>query len=1216
MNSVNPQNSAVPGADNDPDKDLSAERGDDAEKKPDHGAEVNAAQVQLDDSSEPAVTGTSQSNDISDGQTNDQTVQESVSQQTENRQGIVDTAAPVAIEAGTVGSVAPDTTESVQQATPASVSETTTPASVLPNPFGNADIIRACEIEFDDATRMRAREYADTGKVQLLDFNGVKTLTAVVTGSQDNSYQLKIDITRGRENLSLRGICSCPVRINCKHVGASLYTWIEAEDSPAASADSIAIWRNALNNQTEQEDQSSSADAVVVLYRIRQTRMKQDVKYSVAAFSARKLRSGGLGKSSPLPLDRRHFDSADLNSRDARICNALIGLKDSPSGLHLSGEHGYMVFRWMLESGNCFYEALTSKPLRIDVNRSVSAEWENTNDDLRKLKVKLSGSNDSFVCMPTQPPWYVSPDTARCGVIDTDVPPRFLAGVSYLPAVAEADAMRISELMVESLESVDLPLPAAVDIRQIAGVKPRGVVILTARKDSGGTHRYAEILVDYDGARLPHMMAIDGEKEFLHRQSDGQFVRVIRMAEDELALLNELTSSNLPEWVTTRHSKGSIILNVEAKTSRDMVLWQDLIDGKLSELRQTGWIVERTPEFEFRIVTSKEWQMNIDHSPANNWFDLDLNFIIDGQTISLIPILASFVERVGPDLPRYLNDPEASATVWLDEETLIEFPIHHIRPVLEVLIEMHEHEDGKLRFSDLQATVISDIAEGIEAIGEIDLDWEVSGRLGELLQRIKNFKGIEDIAIPETLTADLRDYQRDGLNWLQFLREFGFGGILADDMGLGKTVQALATVLVEKNSGRATKPTLVVAPTSLMGNWRREAEKFAPDLKVVVLHGAERGEHFDSLMQYDLLLTTYALLSRDEEIHSRNEYHYLILDEAQAIKNPATKQAKAVCSVKATHKLCLTGTPVENHLGEVWSQFRFLMPGFFGDQKQFNRTFRNPIEKTSDSLASKALTNRLKPFVMRRSKDAVASELPSKTEIIHRVSLHPEQAVLYEGIRAAMEARVRRALVESGLAQSHITVLDALLRLRQTCLDPRLVKMQQAQNIMASAKLDALMDMLPTFVEEGRRVLLFSQFTEMLSLIEDKIVEAGISYTKLTGKTKKRDEVVDEFQSGSVSVFLISLKAGGTGLNLTQADTVILYDPWWNPAVENQAIDRAHRIGQDKPVFVYRMITEQTVEEKIVEMQERKRQLANIVVENQEQGLGKLEADDILDLFT
>ncbi len=1084
-----------------------------------------------------------------------------------------------------------------------------------PNPFDKGAVLRACDIEFDEATFSRARQYADERRVSGLQFNGNNTVTACVRGSLDNSYELRIVITRGRENLSLRGTCSCPVRLNCKHVAATILSWLDSEQDQESSIDAVEIWRSALRNQQEQDEQSVSTDSVVVLYRIRQIRLQQSVRYEVAAYSARKLRSGGLGKSSPLPLDRRHFDASDLSSRDARICNALIGLKDSPTGLHLTGEHGYMVFRWMVETGCCYYEAFDSEPLALDINRPVEADWVERENN-RHLRLNLLGTAEPFVCLPTQPPWYILHRTAKCGVIETDVPPKFLAEVPYLPPVAEVDAMRISEMMVETLESVDLPLPAAIDIRQISGVKPRGVVVLTARKDSTGTHRYAEVMVDYDGARLPHMMAIGDEKEFLHRQGNGDFVRVIRRTEDELALMNELTGSNLPEWVSTRHYQGTIQLNVEAKTSRDMVLWQDLIDGKLADLKLNDWIIERLPEFEFRVITSREWQLNVNHSAANQWFDLDLNFLIDGQPIALIPVLASFLERVGPDLQRYLNDPQASATVWLDEETLIEFPIQHIRPILEVLVEMHEHEDGKLRFSDLQSTVINDIADGINATGEISLDWEVPERLAEILKRIKSFEGIEPVPVPHALTAELRDYQRDGLNWLQFLREFGFSGILADDMGLGKTVQALATVLVEKQCGRAAGPSLVVAPTSLMGNWRREAEKFAPDLKVVVLHGTDRVDRFGELQNYDLLLTTYALLSRDQEVHQKIAYHYLILDEAQAIKNPATKQAKAVCELNATHKLCLTGTPVENHLGEVWSQFRFLMPGFFGDQKHFNKTFRHPIEKTSENLPAIALTKRLKPFILRRSKDAVASELPAKTEIIHRVSLYPEQAVLYEGIRAAMEARVRRALAESGLGQSHITVLDALLRMRQTCLDPRLVKMSQARSVTQSAKLDSLMEMLPNFVEEGRRVLLFSQFTEMLSLIENEISSAGISYTKLTGKTKKRDEAVDEFQSGEKSVFLISLKAGGTGLNLTQADTVILYDPWWNPAVENQAIDRAHRIGQDKPVFVYRMITENTVEEKIVELQERKKQLADIVVENREQNVQNLAAEDILELFS
>ncbi|OED35487.1 hypothetical protein AB833_30165 [Chromatiales bacterium (ex Bugula neritina AB1)] len=1084
------------------------------------------------------------------------------------------------------------------------------------NPFDKGALLRACDIEFDEITLNRARQFADEQRVGNLQFNGNNAITANVQESDDIVHELKVVITRGRENLSLRGTCSCPVRLNCKHVGATLLAWLDQDAEQGTSTESIEVWRNALRDQRDGDEGSLSADPVVVLYRIRQISLQQSVRYEVAAYSARKLRSGGLGKSSPLTLDRRHFDATDLSGRDARICNALIGLKDSPTGLHLSGEHGYMVFRWMVESGCCYYEAFDSKPLTLDINRPIEADWIEQENNKRSLQLNLVDSKEPFVCLPTSPPWYILHRTARCGVIETDVPPKFLSAIPYLPPVAEPDAMRISELMVESLESVDLPLPAAIDIRQIAGVKPRGVVILTARKDLEGTHRYAEVKVDYDGARLPHMMAIGDEKEFLHRQGSGEFVRVIRQPEDELALMNELTGSNMPGWVTTRHHQGTIQLDVEAKTSRDMVLWQDLIDGKLAELRRNNWIIERAPEFQFRIITSTEWQMNVDHSAANHWFDLDLNFIIDGQPIALIPVLASFLERVGPDLQRYLDDPESSATVWLDEETLIEFPIRHIRPVLEVLVEMHEHEDGKLRFSDLQSTLINDIAEGISATGEVSLEWEVPGRLAEILQRIQSFDGIDSVPVPDSLTADLRDYQRDGLNWLQFLREFGFSGILADDMGLGKTVQALATVLVEKNSGRSSGPSLVVAPTSLMGNWRRETEKFAPELNVLVLHGMERVEYFEKLGQYDLLLTTYALLSRDLEVHQSIDYHYLILDEAQAIKNPSTKQAKAVCEVNAKHKLCLTGTPVENHLGEVWSQFRFLMPGFFGDQKHFNKTFRHPIEKTSQTLPAIALTKRLKPFILRRSKDAVASELPAKTEIVHRVPLYPEQAVLYEGIRASMESRVRRALSESGLGQSHITVLDALLRMRQTCLDPRLVKMSQARSVTQSAKLDSLMEMLPNFVEEGRRVLLFSQFTEMLALIEEEVKAAGISYTKLTGKTKKRDEAVDEFQSGDVSVFLISLKAGGTGLNLTQADTVILYDPWWNPAVENQAIDRAHRIGQDKPVFVYRMITENTVEEKIVELQERKRQLADIVIENRDQSIQSLAADDILELFS
>jgi SNF2 family DNA or RNA helicase len=401
-----------------------------------------------------------------------------------------------------------------------------------------------------------------------------------------------------------------------------------------------------------------------------------------------------------------------------------------------------------------------------------------------------------------------------------------------------------------------------------------------------------------------------------------------------------------------------------------------------------------------------------------------------------------------------------------------------------------------------------------------------------------------------------------------------------------------------------------------MSNWRREAERFTPDLSVLILQGVERKQHFDKINDYDLVLTTYPLLPRDEDILLKHHYHYLILDEAQTVKNPTALAAQLVRKINTNHRLCLTGTPMENHLGELWAQFDFLMPHFLGDSTSFKKRYRTPIETLGDSERKAQLSRRLAPFLLRRTKQGVASELPAKTEIIRSVPLHSKQAVLYESIRLTMEKKVRDAIAERGLSRSHITILDALLKLRQTCCDPRTLSLIEAQKIKESAKLDLLMDLLPEQLEEGRRILVFSQFTRMIALIETELNALNIGYSKLTGQTKKRDEAIELFKSGAVNVFLISLKAGGVGLNLTEADTVIIYDPWWNPAVESQAADRAHRIGQDKPVFVYKLVTENTVEEKILAMQERKRALADSIYgdEAKEQEF-KLTADELTALF-
>jgi SNF2 family DNA or RNA helicase len=520
---------------------------------------------------------------------------------------------------------------------------------------------------------------------------------------------------------------------------------------------------------------------------------------------------------------------------------------------------------------------------------------------------------------------------------------------------------------------------------------------------------------------------------------------------------------------------------------------------------------------------------------------------------------------------------------------------------MSVLTELYEADSlngaNKLKLAKLRIVQLQLLEQALNAA---KLRWLGGEKLRRLGEKLAHFTGIQKIDAPKGLRTELRPYQQDGLSWLQFLREYELGGILADDMGLGKTVQALAHLLVEKNSGRMDRPSLVIAPTSLMVNWYQEAERFTPALKILTLHGSERKPHFNRINEYDVVLTTYPLLIRDQETLLSLNYHVLIIDEAQFIKNPRTKINQIVQKIQARHRLCLTGTPMENHLGELWALFNFLLPGLLGDNRQFHRLFRVPIEKHHDKERSANLWQRIQPFFLRRTKQQVLQELPPKIEMHRSVELEGAQRDLYESIRIALHQKVASIVKMKGLANSQIIILDALLKLRQTCCDPRLLKMESAQKIAAgSAKLQMLMEMLPNLIAEGRRILLFSQFTQMLELIEAELHKAKISYVKLTGKTKDRATPIAQFQAGEVSLFLISLKAGGTGLNLTAADAVIHYDPWWNPAVEKQATDRTHRIGQDKTVFVYKLITSGTVEEKILQLQQHKHALLENLLSHQ-----------------
>jgi SNF2 family DNA or RNA helicase len=435
-------------------------------------------------------------------------------------------------------------------------------------------------------------------------------------------------------------------------------------------------------------------------------------------------------------------------------------------------------------------------------------------------------------------------------------------------------------------------------------------------------------------------------------------------------------------------------------------------------------------------------------------------------------------------------------------------------------------------------------------------------------------------------------------------------------MGLGKTVQTIAHILAEKQNGKVkNKPFLIVCPTSVVPNWLSELTKFAPSLNTLILHGTKRTEQFQKVKKSDVVLTSYALLAKDIAELKTYSWRGVVMDEAQYIKNPATKMSQSAYLLKADHRICLTGTPVENHLGELWSQFHFLNPGMLGSAKRFSDLFRVPIERQGNMERQKLLSSRIRPFMIRRTKVEVEKDLPPKTVILKPTELEGAQRDLYELIRVSMHQKVRDEIANKGLSRSQITILEALLKLRQACCDPRLVKIDKARSVTVSAKLEMLTEMLSELVSEGRKVLLFSQFTSMLDLIEPELSKLRIPFVQIRGDTTDRTTPVKRFQAGDVPVFLLSLKAGGTGLNLTAADTVIHYDPWWNPAVEDQATDRAYRIGQDKPVFVYKLIASGTIEERMLELQERKRKIASSIYDPETAGSLKFNENDLEFLF-
>lgn len=599
-------------------------------------------------------------------------------------------------------------------------------------------------------------------------------------------------------------------------------------------------------------------------------------------------------------------------------------------------------------------------------------------------------------------------------------------------------------------------------------------------------------------------------------------------------------------------------------------------------LVEAGWHIEAEGK-----IFRKPGAFNIQVSSGVDWFELHGEVEYEGGSARLPELLEAL--RRGQNI------------VQLGDGAYGVVPEEWLRRI-GAMAGMGASEDGHIRFRRSQAGLLDAL---LAAQPEATCD----ATFARVRQELLRFHGVQAAPQPAGFVGQLRDYQREGLGWMEFLRRFGFGGCLADDMGVGKTAQVLA--LLEKRrearaAGESVGPSLVVVPRSLVFNWMQEAARFTPQLRVLDYTGLARGS--TDFAAYDLVVITYGTLRRDIPSLSKTEFDYIVLDEAQSIKNSDTESAKAARLLRGNYRLALSGTPVENHLGELWSIFEFLNPGMLGTASVFK--LAGAGSRHADDETRRMLAHALRPFILRRTKEQVARELPPKTEQTVYCEMKPEQRKLYEELRQHYRASLLGKIETDGIAKSKIQVLEALLRLRQAACHPGLIDPKRRGE--GSAKLDTLLAQMREVLDEGHKALVFSQFTSLLGIVRDRLDESGVIYEYLDGKTRDRQERVERFQNDpACNLFLISLKAGGLGLNLTAAEYVFLLDPWWNPAVEAQAVDRAHRIGQTRKVFAYRLIAQGTVEEKVLELQASKRDLAAAIIEADNSLIRNLKREDL-----
>ena len=1117
---------------------------------------------------------------------------------------------------------------------------------------------------FDAASFMRGAAYAREGRVvKLLGPSPEGALSATVLGSDIYEVQLNLTFDAAFQVTRINGSCSCPVGAMCKHMAAVLLIWqgLQAKAAPAplpattpANQGPTLPWQVTqwLSAMTASAQGTRAPDyPATVRDRLVYVLGQSGAGLAITAMKATVLADGRVSDRATRydieRLKRQEVRPQFVLRKDLEILRDLeaIGLAANGSSAGYSpwrskfvedgAPDALPVLRRIAETGRGRWGERDGPFLHEAKPRAVEFRWLGQDGGTQELRLTCLETATPLIALAVATPSWIDPATGAFGLMETDLSVAQVQAFLKAPKIPAGIAAEVAARLAAIGSSV-IPVPKAIGVETRQGRDPVPVLRLFGLR---GHRRFGEIWrgqkeavvqpalrlsFDYDGQVAPAR-----NSEALRFKEGETIITLKRDSAAETAAMAQLQGQGAlrPEHLES-HSFGK-----QAETG-DRVFVDDEWDPERDDISQAlgpalRFLATRVPELRaagWRVRVEASWPCPLVEEPvqvsahlgpggAGGLFDFGLILRTGAQEADLGHLIADILDALPPELseddisgpgfealiaaaPCFLELPDGRHA-QVDPRQLTEL-LRVLLRSLGLISKIHPAEAGQ----------VATLSEALEGCGIPFIGGEA---LRELGRRLNALKATDRVAPPASVKATLRPYQLAGYGWLSALSDTGFGGLLADDMGLGKTLQTLALLAKRHLEDRAPRPSLLIVPTSLARAWARQAAEFVPDLKVLVLQGTVRKALFDQIEGAHLVISTYPLLHRDHDTLLTRDWDLAILDEAQAVKNPTSTAAKRIRYIRARMRLALTGTPMENSLIDLWSLFDWLIPGLLGDRKTFRAEVVLRVEKGANPQVQSRLNRRIQPFLMRRTKDQVALDLPAKTEITELIPLGSRQQALYETVRLAMDARVRDAIAARGINGSQITILDALLKMRQACCDPSLLK--DAVHIAESAKRERLMEMLEALVQEGRKVLVFSQFVEMLRLIEADILARGWGHEWLTGETVDRDGAVARFQDGKAPIFLISLKAGGVGLTLTAADTVILYDPWWNPAVERQAMDRTHRIGQTKAVFVYRLVAEGTVEEAILALQARKQALADALFEGRTSEGFDLDHDSLAELF-